>query len=137
MKKEDKELLNYLSAILPHKVYVKVPEHISINPLRVYSIQQVYKSNFNLKRNTWVCCFWNGTFAKIDEVKPYLRSMSSITYEEKVEYLNICGNEMENPLASPRYSGIDYLNSIHVDYRVLIPKGLAIEVTENNNPYKD
>ena len=29
----------------------------------------------------------------------------------------------------------DYLNSIHVDYRGLIEKGLAIEVTEENNPY--
>lgn len=30
----------------------------------------------------------------------------------------------------------DYYNSIHVDYRGLIEKGLAIEVTEENNPYK-
>ena len=31
---------------------------------------------------------------------------------------------------------IDYYNSNHIDYRGLIQKGLAIEVTENNNPYK-
>lgn len=31
---------------------------------------------------------------------------------------------------------LDYLNSIHVDYRELIEKGLAIEVTDENNPYK-
>ena len=29
------------------------------------------------------------------------------------------------------------LNRHHFDYRGLIPKGLAIEVTEENNPYKD
>lgn len=29
----------------------------------------------------------------------------------------------------------DYLTSIHIDYRGLIPMGLAIEVTEENNPY--
>jgi hypothetical protein len=28
------------------------------------------------------------------------------------------------------------VNSIYIDYRGLIPKGLAIEVTEENNPYK-
>lgn len=29
----------------------------------------------------------------------------------------------------------DYLNSIHVDYKGLIEKGLAIKVTTENNPY--
>ena len=32
---------------------------------------------------------------------------------------------------------IDWLNKHHFDYRGLIPLGLAIEVTEENNPYKD
>lgn len=31
---------------------------------------------------------------------------------------------------------VDWLNKNHFDYRDLIPKGLAIEVTEENNPYK-
>ena len=30
----------------------------------------------------------------------------------------------------------DYLNSIHVDYRGLIERGLAIKVTPDNNPYE-
>ena len=32
---------------------------------------------------------------------------------------------------------IDWLNKNMFDFRGLIPKGLAIEVTEDNNPYKD
>lgn len=32
---------------------------------------------------------------------------------------------------------INYLYSIHIDINGMIPKGLAIEVTEDNNPYKD
>jgi hypothetical protein len=32
--------------------------------------------------------------------------------------------------------GIDWLNANHFDYRGLIEKGLAIEVTKENNPYK-
>lgn len=31
---------------------------------------------------------------------------------------------------------IDYYNSNHIDYRGFIEKNLAIEVTEDNNPYK-
>ena len=34
-------------------------------------------------------------------------------------------------------SYIDWLNANHFDYRGLIPKGLAIEVTDKNNPYKE
>ena len=31
---------------------------------------------------------------------------------------------------------IDWLNKNHFDYRGLIEKGLAVEITEKNNPYK-
>ena len=31
----------------------------------------------------------------------------------------------------------DWLNKYHFDYRGLIPKGLAIEVTKDNNPYEN
>ena len=70
-------------------------------------------------------------------VRPYLRPMSSMTEEERFEYLNTCGNEMDNAFSFPRYSGIDWLNAHHFDYRGLIPKGLAIEVTDKNSLYKE
>ena len=35
------------------------------------------------------------------------------------------------------YAVLDFLHAHHFDYRGLIEKGLAIEVTESNNPYKD
>lgn len=31
---------------------------------------------------------------------------------------------------------VNYLHKHHFDFRGLIPKGLAIKVTEKNNPYK-
>ena len=37
----------------------------------------------------------------------------------------------------PNYKTIDWLNAHHFDYRGLIKKGLAIAVTEENNPYKE
>ena len=81
------------------------------------------------------------------EVKPYLRPMSSMTEEERKEYecfiihrehVNAWGQEWDIDCFSfdgaPRL--INWLNAHHFDYRGLIPKGLAIEVTEDNNPYK-
>ena len=68
------------------------------------------------------------------EVKPYLRSMSSMTEEEKVKL------SLSQIYAFAHYNEIakiDWLNAHHFDYRGLIDKGLAIEVTEENNPYKD
>jgi len=64
--------------------------------------------------------------------KPYLRPMSSMTEEEEKEYYKIVDGflNFEN---APRV--VDWLNAHHFDYRGLIEKGLALEVTEKNNPY--
>lgn len=69
-------------------------------------------------------------------VKPYLRPMSSQTSEEREELNNIleyqyCSDD------SCMCEATDWLNAHHFDYRGLIDKGLAIEVTKENNPYKD
>ena len=68
-------------------------------------------------------------------IKPYLRPMSSMTEEERKEhnsrrlskwstYSEYCANV------------IDWLLKNHFDFNGLIPKNLAIAVTEQNNPYK-
>lgn len=71
-----------------------------------------------------------------DDVKPYLRPMSSMTEEEKhnyfMTYTSINGVDIPHP-----YKTQDWLNANHFDFRGLIKKDLAIEVTEDNNPYKD
>ncbi|MBP5722092.1 MAG: hypothetical protein J6X18_00710 [Bacteroidales bacterium] len=56
----------------------------------------------------------------IEEIKPYLRPMSSMTEEEEWKYNYIKENHTN-------WEAYDYLNSIHIDYRGLIPMGLAIE----------
>ena len=65
-----------------------------------------------------------------DEVKPYLRPMSSMTEEERKEYLHECDKNDKDALTTPRYHGTDWLNSHHFDYRGLIEKGLALEAPE-------
>ena len=53
----------------------------------------------------------------------YLRPMSSMTEEENKKLNEIW-------LKHTIKEGADYLNSIHVDYRGLIEKGLALEAPE-------
>ena len=65
---------------------------------------------------------------------PYLRPMSNMTEEEKLMYEGLM---IGTDNVSYMLDVIDWLNKNMFDYRGLIEKGLAIEVTENNNPYKD
>ena len=67
-------------------------------------------------------------------IKPYLRPMSSITGKEMDEYKHFVAFS-GNPTGSANF--IDWLNQHHFDYRGLIPKGLAIGVTPDNNPYEN
>lgn len=69
----------------------------------------------------------------VEDIKPYLRPMSSMTEEEKEEYHKLCDSYYGIYFDSI-YS-IDWLNKHHFDYRGLIEKGIAIKVTEENNPY--
>jgi hypothetical protein len=84
-------------------------------------------------------------------IKPYLRSMSSMTETERFEVEQIIGYDVEVrndflSLFSPSIKRLSYaellavfkwFNEHHFDYRGLIEKGLAIAVTEENNPYKE
>ena len=74
----------------------------------------------------------------IENFKPYLRPMSSMTEEEEIEYDAIFAKPWYNSFYIDNLlNGIDWLNAHHFDYHGLIERGLAIEVTEENNPYKD
>ena len=73
-------------------------------------------------------------------IKPYLRPLSSMTDEEYKEYSKLWDLQDKFPTdADIRFKTdvFDWLNIYHFDYRGLIEKGLAIKVTEENNPYKE
>jgi hypothetical protein len=128
MTQEDKQLLlRDLCARLPYGVkisYVSLDGKICGEPITLTQID--YKFD-------------------IEEVKPYLRPLSSMTEEEEKEFGKIFELELkaiEAPeghtivsAASSTFE-IDFYNKYHFDYRGLIEKGLAIAVTEENNPYK-
>ena len=93
----------------------------------------------------------------IEMVKPYLRPISSMTEDEMDRLFDVLQIDKDgkdedwikiNDVYGIKFffptgkwienvaEAYDYLYSIHIDFRGLIHKGLAIEVTEDNNPYK-
>lgn len=66
----------------------------------------------------------------VEDFKPYLRPMSSMTEEEKRELFEIgCEGNIEHPYGL-YFRCQDWLNAHHFDYRGLIEKGLALEAPE-------
>ena len=131
MTKEDKQLLlKDLCARLPYGVFVNIEGFdYDFNGKLV----QVYFGNINR------CSIQVGSNISysLEETKPWLRPMSSMTEDEKEEYCNLqdiflCSNQY--PVTNA-YKLFDWLNAHHFDYRGLIEKRLAIS-TEEYNPYK-
>ena len=136
MTPEDKSLLlKDLSTRLPHRTMIQVSDWTLLDTkLKPGHISRLMNEDLKLK--------------------PYLRPMSSMTEEEKKEMHNLLSPEgtviYENDgIALPiNHYGefvpyefmnriIQYLLENHFDFMNLIPKGLAIEVTTENNPYKE
>ena len=80
----------------------------------------------------------------VEEVKPYLRSLKTMTWKEFCES-QISKDRIDYRIDTDGFHFIslvtfdieilDWLNEHMFDFRDLIKKGLAIEVTEENNPY--
>ena len=65
-------------------------------------------------------------YVKIEEVKPYLFPLSSMTEEQKEEYYGTFS------LSGDISGSVDFYNKHHLDWRGLIPKGLANDATGKN-----
>lgn len=151
MTKKDKELLlKDLCARLPYNVKCKV-----YLDTKGYCLRDEDKycddtlESVNCEKQT--CTFnksigYNFGYFAIEEVKPYLRPMSSMTEEERNEveeishgwfYINEDGEifptgrltdsgEFEDAIL-PTF---EYFLKNHIDYRGLIPRGLALEAKD-------
>ena len=150
MTPENKELLlQDLCARLPYDLQVKIVEDDE-----PYTLLSAHPN----KDIALIGIDMGGVYAtskvKIDTIKPYLRPMSSMTKEEREEMYNLLSPEGtaiygNDGIALPlNHCGefvpyefmnriIQYLLEHHFDFMGLIPKDLAIEVTESNNPYKE
>ena len=143
MTQEDKQLLlKDLCARLPYGVYM----HHKNFPEANLKLSAVFSDNrIGVKQNEIGL-----TPTSINECKPYLRPLSSMTEEELRElndkYGSIAYFFIQEP---PYYHGLqaqhsdigsieisefseiyDWLNAHHFDYRGLIEKGLALEAPE-------
>lgn len=162
MTQEDKELkellLKDLCMRLPYGVKCKVKYIINNETTYGEDVEKecidiIKRINFDIYS---VYTEWLGYESDIEDIKPYLRSLSSMTEDEFYklkEYSGLTYDQLD--LASfqngtykcldfylsevPSYVIIlvfDWLNKNHFDYRGLIERDLAIAVTEDNNPYK-
>jgi hypothetical protein len=131
MEQENKDLLlKYLCMALPYDLQVKTEG--DDEPYFLLSVQP-YKGIALILIGINMSGVYATSKVKIDTVKPYLRPMSSMTLEEEREY-NL--TKTLSIVDYPTLESFDWLIAHHFDYRGLIDKGLAIEVTEENNPYK-
>ena len=71
-------------------------------------------------------------------LKPYLRPISSMTEEEEKEYRKTMDKYISNSDDFSKYTEylwtietFDFLNAHHLDYRGLIPMGLALEAPKD------
>ena len=127
MTKEDKQLLlKDLCARLPYGVKVHITDEWFYDKIEPYDRRLDCDVIKSIRENQYT-------------VKPYLRPMSSMTEEEKdnLQSLHdIISNENYGDGYSPSaWNAIteweDYCNARHLDYRGLIPMGLALEAPED------
>ena len=137
MTQEEKELLlQDLCARLPYGIYANLPNHHLVSH-KYY----IYESN---AKNEWTngilyCAGREQIYgAKIEDIQPYLRPISSMTKEEENEFISL--NAIPSPCQLPNHTRmnwysnatmLDWLNARHFDYRGLINKGLALEAPED------
>jgi hypothetical protein len=135
MTQEEKQLLlKDLGARLPYGVIVDNPNPDGGAWDEVINIDTSAKT---------VTLLYNGRVFSIDNIKPYLRPMSSMTEEEKDELYtamdwygeidetgNVYTKGQEKVYRETFYEYTDWLNVHHFDYRGLIEKGLALEAPE-------
>lgn len=133
MTREDKELLlKELSSRYPYEIIL----HFDVK------VGQDDEPLYNIRKNGDKYLINDAYY--LEEVKPYLRSMKSMTDEEKEEFwiaidkdMGILESNLDAPIlfeyksrhyrGKPEYYELDFLISHHFDYRELIEKGLAIE----------
>ena len=147
MTQEEKSLLlKDLSARLPYGVVVNYKEHeYDIRHWKIDSLHTPTYSESGILIDTdyegWInfteyegCGMSTGSRPlHIEKTLPFLRSMSSMTEEERNEYLSIKMQETERVALAEVYRPeaiseiMDWLNKHHFDYRGLIEKGLALE----------
>ena len=94
------------------------------------TLKGIQYDNVNTLLYFGVCNFTNKVIETyVSEVKPYLFPISSMTDEQDKELLAILEDKSDDEF---EYKVVDFYNKNHIDYRGLIPKGLAMDATGLN-----
>jgi hypothetical protein len=125
MTQEEKDLLTRdLCARIPYGVLCKTPNGTGV----IAPLKGIVSG---------ICYFDDnpryGMSYPVEHVLPYLRPMSSMTHEEILKYDSLCKWEHDDFCAFriKTTESEDWLLANHFDRRELIPKGLALEATED------
>ena len=117
MTQENKELLlKDLCSRLPYGVKVSTPDDVSRTITRM-----------NIDRNLIEVGNYIDDVYVLSDIKPYLFPLSSMTEEQIKEWRYTLSSD-----GNITYDTVDWCNENHLDYRGLIPMGLAIDCTNLN-----
>lgn len=138
MTQEDKRLLlKDLCARLPYGVVLNVGDNDLKLDKQHQNIGILYPEDcsdeFNKAHNSTFYIVISGCYYG-ENIKPYLRPMSSITEEEAIKYVTLTHYNTDDngkPYRELTVEALDWLNKNHIDYRGLILKGLALEAPED------
>jgi hypothetical protein len=126
-QKENQLLLKDLCARLPYGVKAQYNNKKEIfgDVEQIEASGDIDLSYYDEETERWkLCC------TSIDNIKPYLRPMSSMTEEEKKDFGVPFTSEGLVTLADT-VECMDWLNKHHFDYHDLIPMGLALEAPKD------
>ena len=138
MTQEDKQLL--LKDLCTRLPYGVICRYAAVIPLLGEALNYGPLQEIRRKGEYFTV---NGADCLYDDIKPYLRPMSSMTEEERDELYttmdwygeideagNVYTKGQEKVYKETFYEYTDWLISHHFDYRGLIEKGLALEASE-------
>lgn len=130
MTQEQKNLLiSDLCYHLPHGVKISVEASVE-------TLEGIDMNDYVVGYSSWLS-------SGVEDVKPYLLPLSSMTEEQRGKYESLCIKETSEYkdlygiiFAKDHYydtvESINYLYKNHIDVRGLIPIGLAIDATNLN-----
>lgn len=128
---EDKDLLlKDLCARLPYGVKILVPSWDEREMEYIDKVDVLYSVN----GDEYIKSINEDYDFNLEDIKPYLFPLSSMTEEQKKEFDQLLELELKaisdeiDPTQTTAFE-VDFYNKHHLDWRGLIPKRLAIDAT--------
>lgn len=131
MKQEDKDLLiKDLCARLPYGVKVQCGDYLFTfdkDHMGIGMLYEDFKGNpLESPKIILSGCYYG------EDIKPYLFPLSSMTEEQKEEHKDLLENQYHFDANGNMFTLQDFYCKYHLDYRGLIPMGLAFDATGLN-----